>query len=222
MNNHQSDCDDEALDAMLRDDEATNPSEDLLAHIETCTRCQERLRELAGPAEMWYEVKVAISQTARSSQQCRFPPASLEQTAVQWTESMARQLLSPPTHPEMLGRLGRYEIERLIGSGGMGVVFKAFDTELNRPVAIYHLNSAPHPVFWLGLKDVKLAGPTRKSVARMQPAPEVTAFASVLLRSLLNGTPRRYDREGNLGAKLFAGRSCFSFFCPPFSCPRFP
>ncbi len=42
----------------------------------------------------------------------------------------------------MLGRLGRYEIERLIGSGGMGVVFKAFDTDLNRPVAIKVL--APH------------------------------------------------------------------------------
>ncbi len=50
--------------------------------------------------------------------------------------SLARHLLAPPTHPEMLGRLGRYEVERLIGSGGMGVVFKAFDTELNRPVAI--------------------------------------------------------------------------------------
>ncbi|MCA9178347.1 MAG: serine/threonine protein kinase [Planctomycetales bacterium] len=59
-----------------------------------------------------------------------------------WTESMARQLLSPPTHPEMLGRIGRYEVERLIGSGGMGVVFKAFDTELNRPVAVKAL--APH------------------------------------------------------------------------------
>ena len=53
-----------------------------------------------------------------------------------WTESMSRQLLSPPSHPEMLGRIGRYEVERLIGAGGMGVVFKAFDTELNRPVAV--------------------------------------------------------------------------------------
>jgi hypothetical protein len=42
----------------------------------------------------------------------------------------------------MLGRLGRYEIEQVIGSGGMGVVLKGFDTELNRPVAIKVL--APH------------------------------------------------------------------------------
>ncbi len=49
---------------------------------------------------------------------------------------MAKQMLSPPSHPEMMGRLGRYEIERMIGAGGMGVVFKAFDSELNRPVAI--------------------------------------------------------------------------------------
>ncbi len=55
---------------------------------------------------------------------------------------MTSQLLSPPSHPEMLGRLGRYEVERMIGAGGMGVVFKAFDSELNRPVAIKVL--APH------------------------------------------------------------------------------
>ena len=36
----------------------------------------------------------------------------------------------------MLGRLGRYDIERLIGSVGMGLVLKGFDAELTRPVAI--------------------------------------------------------------------------------------
>ena len=55
---------------------------------------------------------------------------------------MAKQLLAPPSHPEMLGRIGRYEVERLIGSGGSGIVFKAFDTELNRPVAVKI--QAPH------------------------------------------------------------------------------
>ncbi|XZE55975.1 protein kinase domain-containing protein [Planctomycetaceae bacterium SH139] len=136
MNNKQVTCDDAPLEAILRHDQSSEPSEELLAHVETCTRCQERLSELAGTAAMWHDVKVAISEAVSSDQQRCFPSVNLEQSAIHWTESMAKQLLSPPTHPEMLGRLGRYEVERLIGSGGMGVVFKAFDTELNRPVAI--------------------------------------------------------------------------------------
>jgi serine/threonine protein kinase len=52
------------------------------------------------------------------------------------------QLLGVPKHPEMLGRLGRYDIEKIIGSGGMGIVLKAHDSELNRPIAIKIL--APH------------------------------------------------------------------------------
>jgi serine/threonine protein kinase len=49
---------------------------------------------------------------------------------------MAEQLLAPASHPEMLGRIGRYDVEKLVGSGGMGVVFKGYDSDLNRPVAI--------------------------------------------------------------------------------------
>jgi serine/threonine protein kinase len=164
MNNKQVSCDDAPLEALLRHDHASEPSEELLAHVETCTRCQERLSELAGPAAMWYGVKVAISEAVSSDQQRCFPPVNLEQSAIHWTESMAKQLLSPPTHPEMLGRLGRYEVERLIGSGGMGVVFKAFDTELNRPVAIKLL--APY---------LASSGPARKRFAR-----EARAAAAVV------------------------------------------
>ncbi len=36
----------------------------------------------------------------------------------------------------MLGRIGRYDVECIVGRGGMGIVVKAFDVELNRPVAI--------------------------------------------------------------------------------------
>jgi serine/threonine-protein kinase len=57
-------------------------------------------------------------------------------------QSFAAQLLDPPSHPEMLGRIDRYDIECLIGQGGFGVVFKGFDSELHRPVAIKVL--APH------------------------------------------------------------------------------
>ena len=51
-------------------------------------------------------------------------------------------LLDSPKHPEMLGSVGGYDIEKVVGSGGMGVVFKAHDSELNRPLAIKVLS--PH------------------------------------------------------------------------------
>jgi eukaryotic-like serine/threonine-protein kinase len=53
-----------------------------------------------------------------------------------------RNLLEPATHPELLGRIGRYDIERIVGQGGMGVVFKAYDSELHRIVAVKAM--APH------------------------------------------------------------------------------
>lgn len=136
MNKTQATCDDVALEAILGNDQFVEPGEDLLTHVEHCPRCQQRTSELAGPATMWRGVKAAISESAGWNQQHRLPPLNMDQSTFRWTESMAKPLLSPPVHREMLGRLGRYDVEKLIGSGGMGVVFRAFDTELNRPVAI--------------------------------------------------------------------------------------
>src|SRR5436190_15723819 len=138
-------CDDDQLRLVL-----AGAGEDTVAaqHVDTCRRCQSRLSELAAEQVAWQEARdlLATDETdallAAEARERSWSSGAHGQKPTAWTETMAKQLLGPPSHPEMLGRLGRYEVERLIGSGGMGIVFKGFDTELNRPVAIKVL--APH------------------------------------------------------------------------------
>ena len=44
--------------------------------------------------------------------------------------------------PEVGSRLGHYDVTALIGEGGMGQVYQATDTKLNRPVALKILPDA--------------------------------------------------------------------------------
>ncbi len=52
----------------------------------------------------------------------------------------ALSFLQPSDDPAYLGRLDHFEIARIIGRGGMGIVLEAFDTHLQRQVAIKVLN----------------------------------------------------------------------------------
>jgi len=144
VNEQRSNCSEDRLRSLLQSDDYLGDENQLAAqHIAECPNCQARLEELAAEPDAWSDARESllsdnaqnVGQQAAMSGRPWARHLWQHHTAA-WNESMSRQLLSPPLHPEMLGRIGRYEVERLIGAGGMGVVFKAFDTELNRPVAV--------------------------------------------------------------------------------------
>lgn len=140
-------CDVVDLDVLLDGEEDSDLFRRAASHVESCSECQRRLTELSGDAHYWAVQREMLRPVAgdqpESGLLCRYrSPESAPWRRHAIDESTVKELLAAPSHPEMLGRLGRYEIERIIGTGGMGIVLKGFDSELNRPVAIKLL--APH------------------------------------------------------------------------------
>jgi hypothetical protein len=139
-------CDDVRLGALLADDDASDAYRTAAEHVEHCETCQRRLTTLAANDDWWSDAHTLLSGECEphwepdTSQSDIF--AESAEHAAESIRDTVLGLLGAPGHPEMLGRLGRYDIERVIGSGGMGVVLKAHDSELNRPIAVKLL--APH------------------------------------------------------------------------------
>jgi serine/threonine-protein kinase len=92
------------------------------------------------------------------------------------------EVLMAPSHPEMLGRIDQFEVERKIGQGGMGVVYRGFDSALNRPVAIKVL--APH---------LASSGIARKRFAREAKAAAAVVHPNVVpIYSVKDSSTRLY------------------------------
>jgi serine/threonine protein kinase len=170
---------DAQLSALLEIDE-NDLSADEFAHLESCNSCRQRLAGLSGEGAWLDDLvdsvgdvtsDVAVNGAGQASS--RHSHAASVVIAVDSSEEMNQEIqcdtvhldfLDPPSHPELLGRLGRYDIESLIGMGGFGIVFKARDSELNRVVAVKVL--APHLMH---------SGPARQRFAR-----EAQASAAVV------------------------------------------
>src|SRR5262249_43879348 len=118
-------------------------------------------------------------------------------------EDLPLDFLTPSEKPGSLGRLGHYEVQEVIGKGGMGGVMRAFDEELHRVVAIK-----------VRAQQLAMTAPARKRFKReAQAAAAVTHDHIVTIHAVAeaNGLPylimhyvagqslqQRLDRDGPL------------------------
>ena len=130
-------------------------------HLNGCDRCVREMQELAANQELWTEAAFALETGIASESQLRprvdlslnalamsdhfssndsqdsrlsFPDHLSESTEGQ--KQMLQRWLDPSETVGSMGKIGKYEIHGIAGQGGMGLVLKATDTELNRLVAL--------------------------------------------------------------------------------------
>ncbi|WP_397571163.1 WD40 repeat domain-containing serine/threonine protein kinase [Schlesneria sp. T3-172] len=114
-------------------------------HMDVCKGCQTTLEVLATEGTDLSSVVGSLRESA--------PPANsgywkaveqveavLEETLVPKVSVLKRDVsldfLEPPVDAAYLGRISHFDVMRVLGRGGMGVVLEAFDSHLQRNVAL--------------------------------------------------------------------------------------
>ena len=127
----------------LLDGNGSDPS--LVSHLDGCTGCQNSLEALAnGDSSISATLLEQAALMAPASDSAYWPALkdaenalTLETpTLIRPRAEISLSFLDPPADGSHLGSLNNFEIVRVIGRGGMGIVLHAIDTCLQRDVAI--------------------------------------------------------------------------------------
>ena len=154
-------CIHELIEPFLIGDCTTDQEQKIIAHLERCPQCQEKLQQAAGSDQQWMETRqFLIDEEFDLSGNPEFTKGQCYRTndaeAVQRLieslspiipsddsnhseENDSEENDSEKNHLGVLG--GHFEIKSIVGVGSMGVVLRANDPSLNRDVAVKVLSS---------------------------------------------------------------------------------
>lgn len=223
MNARTDRCDRQRIDQFLASAPDKSSDVSLVAHLEVCSDCRDYMEQSAADPQTWSEAAACLlaSEFDRSSS-VEYSAASMEFGKPDVPTSIQSVLdsLTPSDDPNRLGRLGGYEVSGVVGVGGMGVVLKAFDTALDRVVAIKVM--APHLASHATARK-RFARESKAAAAVLHPnvipihcvsSDEATPY---LVMGYVRGgsLQKRLDREGTLstveilriGSQIAAGLS---------------
>jgi len=170
MNPNQLTCDPVRVELFLQQQLSEREQLAFESHLDKCSNCQQELEKNAASENFVSDMRASLLAAPISPAPLETSPAPAgSEEEDSFHTGPILDLLAPTDDDRMLGRLGPYEIVGIVGSGGMGVVLKAFDAPLNRYVAIKLLS--PH---------LASSGPARKRFSREAQAAAAVVHENVI------------------------------------------
>ncbi len=133
------------LRQLLSNDLSGERQQECAEHMDSCTCCQAKLEEIATDGTNLSSVVKHLHEADPLATSAYWPalkaldadvhPAVTLQSPARVRDT-SLTFLQPATDAAYLGRIAHFDVMRLLGRGGMGVVLEAFDSKLQRHVAI--------------------------------------------------------------------------------------
>ncbi len=106
-------------------------------HLARCADCQERVAQFTLTLQnASAESQIGAPDHAPPRESASGAATEAQGEPGEYGDDVELGFLLPSTDPRSLGKIGGYDVQSIVGRGGMGVVLKAFDPSLQRLVAI--------------------------------------------------------------------------------------